>query len=487
MKIKQWLFLFVMTLFVPVVSAQNHTTKNALAVRYPLMLNGQEYQMKNAMFLVDDYTYLPIREIGELFQMYIAWDSAEKTINISSIGIIHAQETNMMSALEKAAVVPATVSDFSIKVNGYRVQLQQPIVVIQNSAYLPLRQLAELLGFSVDWNQEQRMILMQGLSKPVQEEKEIYLWYSDENESDVLYGLMDKNGHIITTPKYNAIGHFSEGLAVVEKDGNYGYIDKKGIEVIPCKYHYAKEFSEGLAMVSERHDGYPGLFSFINKQGNTVIAERFWNESGDGAFHNGLAPVTIQENGKYYDCYIDRTGEIKAKYPSGNDSSCALGNFQNGYAKINHNIINTAFETVFCGEEYDSFELCDGWIVACKNNRYGVVDMEHQIIIDFQYEKLKPCSEGLFAFCENGLWGYLDINQQIVIPPIFCDASEFFDGKAIVETEPGIYHYIDKTGAFLSGDIHAEMFMIVNDCGLFFVNQKGYFFSETGEMITPKA
>ena len=90
MKIKQWLFLFVMILFVPVVSAQNHTTKNALAVRYPLMLNGQEYQMKNAMFLVDDYTYLPIREIGELFQMYIAWDSAEKTINISSIGIIHA-------------------------------------------------------------------------------------------------------------------------------------------------------------------------------------------------------------------------------------------------------------------------------------------------------------------------------------------------------------------------------------------------------------
>lgn len=47
--------------------------------------------------------------------------------------------------------------------------------------------------------------------------------------------------------------------------------------------------------------------------------------------------------------------------------------------------------------------------------------------------------------------------------------------------------YEDKTGAFLSGDIHAEMFMIVNDCGLFFVNQKGYFFFETGEMITPKA
>ncbi|MBK7505881.1 MAG: WG repeat-containing protein [Bacteroidetes bacterium] len=39
---------------------------------------------------------------------------------------------------------------------------------------------------------------------------------------------------------------FSEGLAVVEKEGKYGFFDKAGKLVIPIIYDDAQDFSDGL-------------------------------------------------------------------------------------------------------------------------------------------------------------------------------------------------------------------------------------------------
>jgi|GEM_PF-5037946 len=36
--------------------------------------------------------------------------------------------------------------------------------------------------------------------------------------------------------KYDGYSRFSEGLAVVSKDGKYGVINKDGKEIVPCIY-----------------------------------------------------------------------------------------------------------------------------------------------------------------------------------------------------------------------------------------------------------
>ena len=59
---------------------------------------------------------------------------------------------------------------------------------------------------------------------------------------------------------YDYASDFSEGLAVVKKNGKESYIDKTGKEVIPIKFDYAHNFSEGLAAVEKN-----GKYRYIIK------------------------------------------------------------------------------------------------------------------------------------------------------------------------------------------------------------------------------
>ena len=63
--------------------------------------------------------------------------------------------------------------------------------------------------------------------------------------------------------KYDEIGDFIDGLAVVVLDGKWGFIDRTGKEITPLKYDYALDFHEGSAGVEME-----GRWGRIDKDGN---------------------------------------------------------------------------------------------------------------------------------------------------------------------------------------------------------------------------
>ena len=71
---------------------------------------------------------------------------------------------------------------------------------------------------------------------------------------DSVYGYIDETGSIAVPFIYDNAYGFSEGLAVVSKDGKYGFIDKTGTVVIPFLYSYAGSFSNGVATVWTEDD-----------------------------------------------------------------------------------------------------------------------------------------------------------------------------------------------------------------------------------------
>ena len=139
--------------------------------------------------------------------------------------------------------------------------------------------------------------------------------------------------------KYNRVGEFSEGLALIEQNGKYGYIDTQGNIAIAPQYDEAGYFSEGLVAVV-----LDGKSFFIDAAGNVGItldgydAYTNYREEviGGGSpnhyylyslseFNNGFAEVskpelpkdyqyqTIEEanSSKSFLCNaIDRTGKI---------------------------------------------------------------------------------------------------------------------------------------------------------------------------------
>ena len=89
-------------------------------------------------------------------------------------------------------------------------------------------------------------------------------------KKDGKYMQIDKSGKILNTFNYERISVFHDGFAGVSKrNGDEtlgGYIDKDGKEVIPCIYNIFSDFSEGLAVVEK-----DGVFGFVDKKGNSTF------------------------------------------------------------------------------------------------------------------------------------------------------------------------------------------------------------------------
>lgn len=123
---------------------------------------------------------------------------------------------------------------------------------------------------------------------------------------------------IKSVQQYDELTGFSEGYAIVRKDGKYGFINIKGEEVIPCKYENARSFSEGLAAVQKNNK-----WGFVNTNGEEVIPCRY-NQVEQ--FTHGVALATRYSNDElnsytqFYNAYVDKNGhdtfmdEIKQKH-----------------------------------------------------------------------------------------------------------------------------------------------------------------------------
>lgn len=89
-------------------------------------------------------------------------------------------------------------------------------------------------------------------------------------KKDGKYMQIDKSGKILNTFNYEYISDFHDGLArVSNKSGNEtlsGYIDVYGKEIIPCIYNSCSDFSEGLAVVEK-----DGIYGFVDKKGNSTF------------------------------------------------------------------------------------------------------------------------------------------------------------------------------------------------------------------------
>lgn len=131
------------------------------------------------------------------------------------------------------------------------------------------------------------------------------------------WGVLTADGEQLAEVKFDSVGVFHDGLAVVKAAERYGYIDRSGAIVIPIQWMAAYDFSEGLAAlrVDKKH------FQFINTAGTVVIKSKKYDSVG--RFRNGICRVV--KGGKVK--WIDTKGkELKdesnsAKEDEGSDAN----------------------------------------------------------------------------------------------------------------------------------------------------------------------
>lgn len=198
-----------------------------------------------------------------------------------------------------------------------------------------------------------------------------------------LYGFMDASGNLVIPHKYRHAFDFSEGLAAVMDENNrYGYINTKGETVIPFVYNSAEPFSEGLAAVADEND----LYGYINAKGETVIPHQYRNGF---SFHEGLAAVR-NENRRYG--YINAKGEtiIPHRYLN-------VGSFHEGIAIAVRNatdksvlFLDPSGNVLPLGDYSFASNCHNGTFAVKKDGRFGIIDKNGNVIIDFIYDDALP-------------------------------------------------------------------------------------------------
>ena len=250
------------------------------------------------------------------------------------------------------------------------------------------------------------------------------------------------------------IDDFSEGLASAKKDGKWGYIDKKGNVIIDFIYENAGDFSEGLAPVKK--DGKAG---YINTKGEVVVDFKYRSTY---SFSNGYGVI---RDGTYYGV-IDKQGNTiiePNKYmanivPLSNDLFYVDGGYT-GDTNLGYDIIDKESKVIIDGIA-GARNLSEGLIAVkqlyingksdMQNGKWGFIDEDGNMVIDYQYDDANNFSDGLVRVVKDNKYGFIDKSNNVIIEinreyETYFTGMDFSEGLALAD-ENGKDIYIDTKG-----------------------------------------
>ena len=165
---------------------------------------------------------------------------------------------------------------------------------------------------------------------------------------------------------FYCVGDFSEGLAIVGKNGKWGYINTKYEQIIECKFDSAYDFKEGFARVEKDGKSYK-----INTSGNFIVLDEYKNEleiskefDEVNDFSDGLA--SVKKDGKYYK--VNTSGNI------------IFYDENENLIEVLDKVIDRSNNTFYLSRLGDKFGLLDEkFNVIIKNSIYGKFEVLQRI------------------------------------------------------------------------------------------------------------
>lgn len=305
------------------------------------------------------------------------------------------------------------------------------------------------------------------------------------------YGFIDKTGQLVIPGIYQDAGRFSDGLAVVKKEGKYGYIDQRGTVVVDFKYRQAEAFQDGTARCLLDSANVNTSLQFIDKTGKVLYRTR---ADDIGRFSEGLlfanvvvGPVKIpkdptrdQEAPERVVGYMNPRFEfeIRINREMPGDRYFLQGEeFHEGLAEVafghaggeRKGFISREGELVIEGNYLQVQPFSDGLAAVSQktqpeaetwaSERWGFIDKTGKMVIKPQFLWTEGFRNGKAAVIVEleestptaplGKWGFIDQQGKLVIQPVFYRASNFQHGLARVEDNPFGYGYINEAGEYV--------------------------------------
>lgn len=202
---------------------------------------------------------------------------------------------------------------------------------------------------------------------------------------------------------------FAEGLLAVKDGEQWGYVNAKDEVVIDFEFDGASAFINGSAIVK-----VDTLYNLINKSGEFLLDDEV--DSMTRVLDQKLIIYRVDD-------------EFGLMSESGK---------------------------VIQEPEFDSFSgsFSEGLLAVQVGTKWGYINTKGDVKIEAEYDSARQFSQGLAVVKEGTLYGYISPRNVVEIDFEYTYASAFdaYD-RAIVSTENGEYHLIDKDGeVIISGE-----------------------------------
>lgn len=272
------------------------------------------------------------------------------------------------------------------------------------------------------------------------------------------YGLINLSGKKITNTIYDDIQalEYKEGMLTVKQNDKFGIININGDEIIKVKYDgiQADQYSlnenhnkkAGFIVSIKTNDGYK--FGYINYKGKTLLETEYneiarinyinddesvylvafkngqaglfknkskvlENEYEDIQFDNINNLLILQRNGKQGVSDLDGKKIIQLEYDNiiitGNSINAQKGDEVTVFNSEGEKLKNSNFISVLETDNKDYFITID------KNENYGVIDKDDNVIIDNKYTFIDYLFDNYFVAQNEQKIGIVDDKGKEVI------------------------------------------------------------------------
>lgn len=75
----------------------------------------------------------------------------------------------------------------------------------------------------------------------------------------------------------------------------------------------------------------------------------------------------------------------------------------------------------------------NGHGLVSKDQKYGLINQEGEVILSLSYDKIVPAFEGNYSVTKDGKWGFVNAKEEIVIPLEYDLTSDFIDDLCAVK------------------------------------------------------
>lgn len=127
---------------------------------YSIKVNGEEYVIKGSPFLYRDLTYIPVRDVSEIFNIFVTFNEADRTVLLAS-----KEKEIIISPLMGIYGDRGTVGAVIKTRDQTATEPGVAYMLVNDRSYVPIRFITENFGFSVDYDDANKQISIKGTAQ----------------------------------------------------------------------------------------------------------------------------------------------------------------------------------------------------------------------------------------------------------------------------------------------------------------------------------